>query len=101
MTIRAISKVAETCKRDKKIRPTFRKGGTIIYDEHILSWKGVDTVSLLTLRGGKIIPVKYGVYQEERLNRTHTQANLIFRNFVFCLAVVVDIPEPPVYDAKE
>jgi len=101
LTIRAISKVAEVYKRDKKTKPTFRKDGAIVFDQRILSWKGVDRVSILTLKGREIIPVKYGVYQAQRLNRVKGQADLILRNGVFYLAVVVDIPEPPTYNAEE
>ena len=101
LTVRAISKVAEAYKRDKKIKPTFRKDGAIVYDQRILSWKGIDRVSITTLRGREIIPVKYGIYQAERLDRIRGQADLIVRDGIFYLGVVVDVPEPPVYDAKE
>ena len=37
MTIRAISKVSEAYKRDKKVQPTFRPRGAMVYDERILS----------------------------------------------------------------
>ncbi|RLI43650.1 transposase [Candidatus Bathyarchaeota archaeon] len=101
LTIRAISKVAEAYKQDKKVKPIFRKYGAIVYDQRILSWKGVDRVSILTLKGRQVIPVKYGAYQAGRLNRIRGQADLILRNRVFYLAVVVDIPEPPIYNAKD
>jgi len=101
LTIRAISKVAEAYKRDRKTKPTFRKDGAIVYDQRILSWKGIDRASILTLKGREVIPVKYGAYQAERLNRVRGQADLILRKGVFYLAVVVDIPEPPTYNAKE
>jgi len=93
--------VAEAYKRDKKIKPTFRKDGAIVYDQRILSWKGIDRVSITTLKGREIIPVKYGIYQAERLDRIRGQADLIVRDGIFYLGVVVDVPEPPVYDAKE
>ena len=68
-TIRAISKVAEAYKRDGKTKPTFRKDGAIVYDQRILSWKGIDRASVLTLKGREVIPVKYSAYQAERLSR--------------------------------
>jgi IS605 OrfB family transposase len=101
LTIRAISKVAEAYKRDKKTKPFFRKDGAIVYDQRILSWKGVDRVSITTLKGRAIIPVKYGVYQAERFDRIRGQSDLIVRDKTFYLAAIVDIPEPPTYDAKE
>ncbi|MER3403008.1 MAG: transposase, partial [Armatimonadota bacterium] len=51
MTVRAISKVAEAYKRDRSKKPSFRPYGAIVYDQRVLSWKGVDRVSILTLRG--------------------------------------------------
>lgn len=58
MAVRAIGKVAEAYKRDKSIQPTFRPHGTIVYDPRILSWKGPDLVSILTLAGRLRIPVR-------------------------------------------
>ena len=101
LTVRAISKVAEAYKQNKKTKPTFRKDGAIVYDQRILSWKGVDRVSILTTRGRMLIPVKYGAYQAGRLDRIRGQSDLILRNGIFYLAATVDIPEPPTYDAGE
>ncbi len=97
MTVRAISKVAEAYRRDKRIKPTFNPHGAIVYDQRILSWKGIDRVSLLTLEGRELIPVIMGGYQADRLAAygKRGQADLIYRDGTFYLAVVVDIPEPP------
>ena len=66
LTIRAISKVCEAYKRDKSIKPEFRLDGAIVYDQRILSWKGLEKVSLITLQGRQTIPVKLGEYQKAR-----------------------------------
>lgn len=97
MTVRAISKVTEAYRRDKRIKPTFNPHGAIVYDQRILSWKGIDRVSLLTLEGRELIPVIMGGYQADRLAAYGKpgQADLIYRDGTFYLAVVVDIPEPP------
>ncbi|PSR25575.1 MAG: hypothetical protein C7B47_11850 [Sulfobacillus thermosulfidooxidans] len=62
MAVRAIGKVVEVYKRDKSIQPTFRPRGTIVYDDRILSWNGLDRVSFLTLDGRIIVPVVMGTY---------------------------------------
>ena len=93
LTIRAISKVAEAYKRDRSIKPTFKANGAIVYDQRILSWKGLDRVSILTLEGRQIIPIRIGAYQEARIDRKVRQSDLILRDRVFYLAVVVDAPE--------
>jgi IS605 OrfB family transposase len=96
MAIRSIAKACEAYKRDKKIRPTFRPLGGVQYDQRILTWKGRDAVSILTLTGRIIVPV---VYQGRWLATTGTtvrgQADLILRDGKWYLAVVIDVPEPP------
>jgi IS605 OrfB family transposase len=96
MAVRAISKACEAYKRDKTIRPVFRPLGAVAYDQRILSWKGRDRVSILTLGGRIVVPV---VYQGRWLATTGTtmraQADLIWRDGQFYLAVVIDVPEPP------
>lgn len=95
MAVRVISKVAEAYKRDRSKKPDFRPHGAIVYDQRVLSWKGVDRVSILTLQGRQVIPIVFGGYQAARLKHIRGQADLISRNGAFYLAVVVDVPEPP------
>jgi IS605 OrfB family transposase len=94
MTIRAISKVSEAYKRDRSIKPTFKPHSAIVYDQRILSWKGLDKVSLLSLNGRLIIATRIGAYQQARLDRKVRQTDLILREGIFYLAVVVDALEP-------
>ena len=65
----AIAKVAEAYKRDKSIQPRFRAHGALPYDQRIMGWRGVECVSLLTLSGREIIPVRFGQYQAARMDR--------------------------------
>jgi len=94
MTVRCISKVAEAFKRDKSKRSTFHKHGAMVYDERLMSFKGLDRVSLLTLGGRELIPVRLGDYQQARMDRRRGQADLLYRNGTFYLALTVDAPEP-------
>jgi putative transposase len=97
--IRAIAKVAEAYKRDKSIKPEFSPDGAIVYDQRILSWKGLEAVSDLSLNGRLKIPISIGEYQKVRMNtRVRGQADLILRNGIFYLAVVVEAPEPSKFD---
>lgn len=98
MAIRAIAKVCEAYKRDRKIKPTFRPLGAIAYDQRILSWKGIDRVSLLTLDGREVMPFVMGGYQRERWKNVRGQADLVFRDGKFFLYVVVDLPEAEPFD---
>ncbi len=91
MTVRAIAKVCEVYKRDKAIQPRFRPHGAIVYDQRILSWKGLDRVSILTIGGREIMPWVAGAYQRARLDRVRGQADLTYRDGAFFLHVVVDM----------
>jgi IS605 OrfB family transposase len=95
MAVRAIGKVVEVYKRDKSIPPTFRPHGAIVYDDRLLSWKGLDRVSILTVNGRMVVPVVMDTYHTQRWRRIRGQADLIYRDGQFYLAVVVDVPEPP------
>lgn len=99
LTIRAIAKVSEAYKRDRTIKPEFRPDGAIIYDQRILSFRKLEAISILTNSGRQIIPIRMGDYQKVRLDRIRGQADLILRDGIFYLAVVVEVPEPSKFDA--
>lgn len=100
LTVRAISKVAEAYKRDKSIKPQFRLDGAIVYDQRILSWKGLEKVSITTLQGRQLIRIKIGDYQKARMDRIRGQVDLILVKGIFYLCVVVEAPEETPYDPK-
>lgn len=95
LTVRAIAKVVEAYKRDRSVRPGFRPHGAVCYDQRIMSWRGVEEVSLLTLDGRELIPVRFGAYQAARLDRRQGQADLVLKDGVFYLYVTIDTPQPP------
>jgi putative transposase len=95
LAIRAISKASDAYKRDKSIQPTFRPEGAIVYDERVMSFKGLTHVSLLTLAGRVLVPFIIGQYQAARMDAIKGQADLIYRNGLFYLAATLDIPEAP------
>ena len=102
MAIRVISKVVETYKRDKAVKPKFRPYGAIQYDQRNLSWKGLDRVSVSTIRGRMTLKTRIGEYQKQHFYSkvVRGQADLVYRNSAFYLAVVVDAPEETPYEAK-
>jgi IS605 OrfB family transposase len=95
MAIRAIAKVSEAYKRDRSKQPHFRPHGAMVYDQRILSFPRIDRASLLTLDGRVEVPFRFGAYAEGMLTRTRGQADLLYRNNTFFLAITTDIPEPP------
>ena len=94
LAIRAISKASEAYKRDKSIQPTFKPEGAVVYDERVMSFKGLLTVSLLTISGRVLVPFQVGGYQAARMDAIKGQADLIYRKGVFYLAVTLDVPTP-------
>src|SRR5881396_1474294 len=89
LAIRCISKASEAYKRDKSMQPTFKPEGAIVYDERVMSFKGLMTVSLLTLHGRVLVPFRVGRYQEARMHAIKGQADLIYRKGTFYLAVTL------------
>lgn len=101
LTIRAISKVVDSYKRDKSMKPSFRREGAVTYDERVMSFKGLGEVSLLTLQGRVLVPFRMGGYQEARFASIKGQADLLYRNGTFSLAVTLDVAEPTPYEASD
>jgi putative transposase len=94
LAIRAISKTVEAYKRDKGVQPTFRPEGAIVYDPRVMSFKGPNTVSLLTLAGRVLVPFWVREYQAPRMEAIQGQADLLYRHGTFFLAVTLEMPEP-------
>lgn len=94
MAVRAVAKTSESYKIDRKVQHSFNPHSVMVYDQRILSWKGLDKVSILTLAGRQIIPTRIGAYQAARIDRKVRQSDLILRDGIFYIAVVVDAPEP-------
>ncbi len=100
MTVRAIKVAADAQKRLPKGKAaTFRSHGAVVYDSRIMAFKGAENVSLWTLSGRQLIPIRMGDYQRARMDRQRGEADLLLRDGVFYLAVTLDAPEPAELDA--
>ena len=100
LTIRAIAKVVEAYKRDKSKQCFFKPTGAVVYDQRILSFKGLEAASLLTLQGRLTIAMQMGDYQRMQFGRGHGQADLVLVDGVFYLLVVIETPTAPQIDPK-
>jgi putative transposase len=97
MVVRAVGKVADAYKRDRKTRRTFVLHGAFPYDDHILSFKTDEqTVSIWTLEGRQRIGYRCGERQCELLEGERGEADLCYLNGKFYLFVAceVETPEP-------
>ena len=102
MAVRCIAQVCEAYKRDKTKRPHFRPFASVPYDQRLMSFKGIDRVSLLTLSGRILVPMVMGKYQKERFTNAKGQCDLVRRkDGKWFLLVTVDLPDgtkPPTTD---
>jgi IS605 OrfB family transposase len=93
MAVRAIGKAVEAFARDKTVCPTFKPRGAVTYDQRILSFKGLDKVSLWALGGRMILPLIYGEYQAKRFDRLKGQLDLVYRGGKFYLYATIELPD--------
>jgi putative transposase len=94
MAVRCIAQVCEAYSRDRRIKPSFRKYASVPYDQRLMSFKGLDKVSLLTLEGRINVPLIMGRYQAERFHHKHGQYDLVRRkDGKWFLLVTVEVPE--------
>ncbi|MBP1931788.1 RNA-guided endonuclease InsQ/TnpB family protein [Ammoniphilus resinae] len=95
LVIRAIAKVCEAYKVNRKVQCQFRLDGAIIYDQRILSFKGLECASISTINGRMDIPMVISSYHQAVLEgkRVRGQADLVFVDGVFYLLLVVEFPE--------
>ncbi len=93
MAVRAIGKAVECFARDKTVCPVFRPDGAMTYDPRLMSFKGLDTVSLLTLDGRELVPLIYGEYQRERFDRMKGQVDLVLHDGRFYLYASITVPD--------
>jgi putative transposase len=102
MAILCLHRACEAYKRDKAIRPVFRKHAAITHDVRTMSFKGIDKVSLLVLDGRAVIPFILGKYQAERIGFPKGQADLVRRKdgkwFLIVTVTVPDGSKTPVTD---
>ena len=101
LTIRAIAKVVEAYKRDKSKQCFFKPTGAVVYDQRILSFKGLEAASVLTLQGRITVAMQMGEYQRLQMGRGHGQADLVLVDGVFYLLLVIETPTAPPIDPKD
>lgn len=93
MAVRATGKVSESYKAEKKTLHVFKKHSAIVYDQRILSFKGLDTVSILSLDGRLKVPIVFGSYAKLEQRRVRGQADLLYHKGNLYLCLVIDLPD--------
>jgi putative transposase len=93
LAVRAIAKAVACFQRDKSKCPVFNARSAICYDQRVMSFKGLTTVSLWSLSGRLLIPIVCGAYQKDRQGCIKGQADLVYRQGKFYLLCTIDMPE--------
>ena len=99
LAVRVIAKVVDTYKEDRTTIHHFRDFGNIVYDQRILSFKGMDEISINTTRGRIRIPIT--IENTVKFKRIRGQCHLLMRNRQFYLMVAVEIREAPYIEHKD
>jgi IS605 OrfB family transposase len=103
--VRAIGKAVEAFAslraKGRKECPAFRSRGAVTYDQRILSFKGLNKVSLWTLSGRVLLPLVYGEYQRERFDRLKGQVDLVYRGGKFFLYATIELPDKPPVEVND
>jgi len=100
LVIRCIAKACESYAKNKKICPKIKKHGSVIYDQRILAFKGLDKVSIITVYGRLKIPVLIRDYFRGHASRMKGQCDLLYINKEFYLYATCDLPEDKTHDIK-
>lgn len=100
LTVRAIGKVSESYRSEKKTLHRFKIHSALVYDQRILSFKGLDTVSILSLDGRYKIPIVFGEYAKLEQRKVRGQADLIYHKGNLFLCLVVELPNGTPIDPK-
>ncbi|MCX6656259.1 MAG: transposase, partial [Candidatus Bathyarchaeota archaeon] len=95
LAIRAIGKVVDSYKGERRQLHLFKLHGAITYDDRIMRLHGLDEVSLSTLEGRVVVPIYGGGYANLGQRRIRGQADLLFIKDEFYLCLVVEQPEEP------
>lgn len=96
--IRAIAKVADAYKLDKKTKRTFRPLGSIAYDSRIMTYKPNNVVSLWCIGGRQ--KIKFVCHNPAYLPYIKGEADLVYKKGKFYLFQTVDVPEEDIDDVE-
>ena len=91
LVVRAISKVADAYKLDRKKQRHFREFGAITYDSRVLSYNTSKSVCSISLVGGRE-KIAYTCYRSQLMQFAKGEADLVLIKGKFYLYQTIDIP---------
>ena len=99
LVVRAISKVANAYKLDRKKQRHFREYGAITYDSRVLSYNVTQSVCSILLIGGRE-KIAYTCYRPQLMQYAKGEADLVYIKGKFYLYQTIDIPDEEEEDAE-
>ena len=100
LVVRAISKVADAYKLDKKKQRHFREFGAITYDSRVLSYNIDKFVCSISLIGGRE-KITFTCYRPQLMQHAKGEADLVLIKGKFYLYQTIDIPDEQEEDAED
>lgn len=97
--IRAISKVVDSYKTNKKSKRSFYLLGSISYDSRILSYKEGNITSIWTVDGRIKIP--FICHNSKYLPYIKGEADLVYKKDKFYLFQTIEVPDVEIEDVEE
>ena len=102
VTVRALAKVGDAYKLDKKTERTFRPLSAVAYDDRILSYNlHKSSVSIWTLEGRQTLPFVCGERQRALLRSRMGESDLVERRGEWYLLATCDLPDPTPQDVDD
>ena len=99
LVVRAISKVANAYKLDRKKQRHFREFGAITYDSRVLSYNAAISVCSISLVGSRE-KIAYTCYRPQLMQYAKGEADLVYIKDKFYLYQTIDIPDEEEEDAE-
>jgi IS605 OrfB family transposase len=100
VVVRAIAKVADAYKLDRKRQRRFKELGAFPFDDRLLRWKQ-DAVSIWTVAGRQTIPFVCDERTRALLTQRQGETDLVFRDGMWFLYPTVNVEEPPPGDPTD
>ena len=100
LVVRAISKVADAYKLDRKKQRHFREFGAITYDSRVLSYSMSKSVCSISLVGSRE-KIAYTCYRPQLMQYAKGEADLVLIKDKFYLYQTIDIPDEHEENAED
>ena len=101
LCVRAIDKVSQSYRIDKKVLHKFKRYSAVVYDQRLLSFKNLEVASMLSVDGRLKVPIVFwGPYASLDRNRMRGQADLTLEKGKFFLNVVIEMPDGTPFTPK-